>query len=81
MVSRNLQKAGLIDSADKFNKYLNELKVDNLVKSGTFYIQTDSSYDDIVALLVNKEVRTTTPPKAEDAPQAPQKPKTPKAGE
>ena len=81
IVCSNLEKAGLIDDADKFNKYLNELDVDNLVKSGTFYIQQGSSYDDIVALLVNKNTRSTTPPKAEEAPKAPTKPSTPKAGE
>ncbi|SDB10935.1 YceG-like family protein [Pseudobutyrivibrio sp. YE44] len=81
VICKNLEKAGLVDSADKFNKYLNSLKVDNLVKTGTFYIQSGASYDDIVALLVNKKVRTTTPPKAQEAEQAPEKPKTPKAGE
>lgn len=81
MICKNLEKAGLIVSAEKFNKYLNQLNVDDLVKSGTFYIPEGSSYDDIVALLVNKETRTTTPPKAPEAPTAPEKPETPKAEE
>lgn len=63
MVSKNLKKAGLIDSVDDFNKYLNKLKVDHLIQAGTFYVQDNSSYDDLVALLVNKDSRTTTPPK------------------
>ncbi|MBO5618269.1 MAG: endolytic transglycosylase MltG [Pseudobutyrivibrio sp.] len=63
MVSKNLKKAGLIDSVDDFNKYLNKLKVDHLIQAGTFYVKEGSSYDDLVALLVNKDSRTTTPPK------------------
>lgn len=62
MISNNLYNAGLIDDATEFNKYLNELGVDDRIPSGSFYIQADSEYDDIVAVLVNKEVRTTTPP-------------------
>ncbi len=63
IISSNLQKAGLIDSSDKFNKYLNKLNVDDKIKAGTFYVKEGSTYDDVIALLVNKEVRTTTPPK------------------
>ncbi len=65
MVCRNLKKAGLIDSVDDFNKYLNKLNIDNLIQAGTFYVQQDCSYDDLAALLVNKDERTTTPPKQE----------------
>ena len=61
-ISNNLYKRGLIDDASSFNKYLGELGVDDLIQSGTFYVQVGCDYDDIVALLVNKEVRTTTPP-------------------
>ncbi|QFJ55508.1 hypothetical protein [Pseudobutyrivibrio xylanivorans] len=63
VVSNHLFKAGLVDSADGFNKYLSQVNIDNLIKTGTFYIKEGSSYDDIAALLVNKEVRTTSPPK------------------
>ena len=63
IVSENLKKAGLIDSVDDFNKYLSKIKVDNLIQSGTFHVKQGSSYDDIAALLVNKDSRTTTPPK------------------
>lgn len=62
VISSNLYKEGLIDDADAFNKYLNKLGVDDRIPSGTFYVKQGSSYDDIVALLVNKEIRTTTPP-------------------
>ena len=65
IVSDNLLKAGLIDSADDFNKYLSKLNLDNLIQAGTFYVKEGSTYDDIIALLVNKEVRTTTPPREE----------------
>lgn len=63
VISEHLKKAGLIDDSDAFNKYLNKCKVDNLIQNGTFYVKVGSSYDDVVAVLVNKDVRTTTPPK------------------
>jgi len=63
MVCKNLKKAGLIDSVDDFNKYLSKIKVDNLIQAGTFYVKQGSTYDDIAALLINKDFRTTTPPK------------------
>ena len=50
-------------TGDEFNKYLNKCKVDNLIQNGTFYVKQGSTYDDLVAVLVNKDVRTTTPPK------------------
>ncbi|SHI84749.1 endolytic transglycosylase MltG [Pseudobutyrivibrio xylanivorans] len=63
VISNHLKKAGIIDDSDEFNKYLNKCKVDNLIQNGTFYVKQGSSYDDLVAVLVNKDVRTTTPPK------------------
>ncbi len=77
IISAHLYKAGLVDSSKEFNSYLNELNVDNRVSTGTFYIQQGSSYDDIVAQLVNKSTRLTSLPEAEAAPQAPEAPKTP----
>ena len=61
-VAANLYSAGLIDSASEFNDYMNTLGVDNRIQSGTFYVRSDSTYDDIIVLLVNKDHRTTTPP-------------------
>ncbi len=61
-VAANLYSAGLVDSASEFNDYMNTLGVDNRIQSGTFYVRTDSTYDDIIVLLVNKDYRTTTPP-------------------
>lgn len=61
-VAYNLYKTGLVDSSEKFNKYMNSLGVDNRIQSGTFYVKQGSSYDDLIALLVNKDTRTTTPP-------------------
>ncbi|MCR4830668.1 MAG: hypothetical protein K5883_04365 [Pseudobutyrivibrio sp.] len=61
-VAYNLYKNGLVDSSDKFNKYMNSLGVDDRIQSGTFYVKQGSSYDDLIALLVNKDTRTTTPP-------------------
>ncbi|MCR5196903.1 MAG: endolytic transglycosylase MltG [Pseudobutyrivibrio sp.] len=64
-VATELHKAGLIDSSAGFSEYMNKLGVDDRIQAGTFYVKQDSSYDDIIALLVNKEARTTTPPKEE----------------
>ncbi|SFN46711.1 hypothetical protein SAMN04487831_101299 [Pseudobutyrivibrio sp. UC1225] len=63
VICSHLKKAGLIDDSEEFNKYLNKCKVDNLIQNGTFYVKQGSTYDDLVAVLVNKDVRTTTPPK------------------
>ena len=63
VVSSNLHKLGLIDSVDDFNKYMKTVGVDHRIQAGTFYVKEGSSYDDLVALLVNKDTRTTTPPK------------------
>ncbi len=65
IVSTNLYKAGLVDDSDKFNKYLNSLGVDSLIQGGTFYVSDQSSYDDIVAVLVTKQENRTNlnPPK------------------
>ena len=63
VICSHLKKAGLIDDSEDFNKYLNKCKVDDLIQNGTFYVKQGSTYDDLVAVLVNKDVRTTTPPK------------------
>lgn len=62
-VAYNLYKAGLVDSSSGFNTYMNGLGVDNRIQSGTFYVKSGSSYDDLIALLVNKDTRSTTPPR------------------
>ena len=61
-VASNLYKAGLVASSNEFNKYITGLGVDKRIQAGTFYVKQGSNYDDIVALLVNKDARTTTPP-------------------
>lgn len=65
-VAANLQKAGLVDDAESFNKYLNSTGVDGLIQAGTFYVSDQSTYDDLAAILVTKQdKRKTTPPKNE----------------
>ena len=62
-VAANLYKAGLVDSAEDFNDYLNKTGVDGLIQAGTFYVRSDSTYDDLAAILVTKQAdRTTSPP-------------------
>ncbi len=65
IISSNLHEAGIIDSVDNFNKYLKTVGLDHKIQAGTFYVKVGSSYDDLAALLVNKDARTTTPPKNE----------------
>ncbi len=73
-VAYHLYQAGLIDDSDAFNKYMNRLGVDDRIQAGTFYVGSDSSWDDLVALLVTKQANRNT-----SAPEA--TPETPKAGE
>ena len=61
-VAYHLYREGLVDSSESFNEYMNSIDVDERIQAGTFYIKEGSTYDDIVALLVNKDARTTNPP-------------------
>lgn len=54
-VSKKLQKAGLIDDAEAFNKYLAEKKYDNLVQPGNYEIPKDSDYDSIIKIITEKK--------------------------
>ncbi len=51
-VTENLYEAGFIASAKDFNAYLIKLGLANRIQAGTFYISSDSSEDDIAAMLV-----------------------------
>jgi len=64
MVAAKLYKAGLVNSADEFNSYMNKLGVDDRIQAGTFYVQENSTYDDLISLLVNKDIRTTSNPES-----------------
>ena len=54
-VSKKLQKAGLIDDAEHFNKYLAQKNYDNLIQPGNYEISTDSDYDEIIKIITEKK--------------------------
>ena len=54
-VAKNLYEAGLVSDEKEFSDYMDKLGVDNRLQSGSFYLSTDMSYDDIVAVLVTKQ--------------------------
>lgn len=53
-ISRKLAEQGLIDSAEKFNRFLVEKDYDNLILPGIYDIPKDATYEEIAALLVTK---------------------------
>lgn len=57
-VSKKLQKAGLIDDAESFNKYLAEKKYDNLIQPGNYEIPKDSDYDSIIKIITEKKKKS-----------------------
>lgn len=57
-VTENLYEAGFINSAKDFNSFLIKLGLANRIQAGTFYISSDSSEEDIAAILVmNQKTR------------------------
>jgi hypothetical protein len=46
-VSKNLQNAGIIDSASDFDSYLNKTGYSAKIKAGTFKIPSDATYNEI----------------------------------
>lgn len=55
IVSQKLYKAGLIEDADEFNKYLAEGGFDNLIQPGTYLIPVGSDYKTIVSIITEKK--------------------------
>ena len=50
-VAFNLYKAGLVDDATAFNRYMVKNGYDSRLRTGTFQIKTGSSYDDVLKIL------------------------------
>ena len=55
IVSQKLFKAGLIDDAEAFNKYLAKGGYDNLIQPGTYTIPVGSNYKTIVSIITEKD--------------------------
>ena len=54
-VCKKLKKAGIIEDADDFNKYLAKGGYDNLIQPGNYVIPLDADYDTIVKLITEKK--------------------------
>lgn len=54
IVSEKLRKAGLIEDAEDFNKYLAAGGYDNLIQPGTYTIPVGADYDTIIQIITEK---------------------------
>lgn len=54
-VCKKLKKAGIIEDADDFNKYLAEGGFDNLIQPGNYVIPLGADYDTIVKIITEKK--------------------------
>ena len=53
-VCKKLKRAGVIDDADDFNKYLSEGGYDSLIQPGTYIIPKDADYNTIVKMITER---------------------------
>lgn len=53
-VCKKLKRAGVIDDADDFNKYLSEGGYDSLIQPGTYIIPKDADYDTIIKMITER---------------------------
>ena len=53
-VCKKLKRAGIIDDADDFNKYLSDGGYDSLLQPGTYIIPKDADYDTIIKMITTK---------------------------
>ncbi len=54
-VSKKLKRAGLIEDADDFNKYLSEGGYDSLIQPGTYVIPKGADYDTIIKMITERD--------------------------
>lgn len=59
-VAKNLVKQGLVQDALAYDRYLEQNGYDRKLKTGTFYLNTNMSEEDIAQVLIGKN-RTTSP--------------------
>lgn len=52
-VAEKLYKSGLIDSASKFNDYIDEQNKTGSIITGTFQIPSNSTYEEILNIITN----------------------------
>ena len=54
-VCKKLKKAGIIEDADDFNKYLAKGGYDNLIQPGNHVIPLDADYDEIIRIITERK--------------------------
>ena len=54
-VCKKLKKAGVIEDADDFNKYLAKNGYDNLIQPGNYEIPIGADYDSIIKIITEKK--------------------------
>ena len=52
-VSAELEQAGLVDSANDFNKYLYQMGYERILRVGTYEIEKGASYEEIARMITN----------------------------
>ena len=55
IICEKLRKAGLIEDAEDFNKYLAQGGYDNQLQPGTYVIPKDADYDTIIKIITTKQ--------------------------
>ncbi|MBQ9631862.1 MAG: endolytic transglycosylase MltG [Lachnospiraceae bacterium] len=55
VVGDNLYRAGLVDDATSFDRYLEQNNYDNILQNGTFSIQKGSTYEEIAKILTRQQ--------------------------
>ena len=53
LVSANLERDGLVDSANEFNRYLYQMGYERILRVGTYEIEVGSSYEEIAQIITN----------------------------
>lgn len=52
-VSAELEQAGIVESADEFNKYLYQMGYERILRVGTYEIEAGTSYEEIARIITN----------------------------
>ncbi|MCR4998858.1 MAG: endolytic transglycosylase MltG [Lachnospiraceae bacterium] len=53
-VGSKLQQAGLVDSGNRFNNYLEDNNYDNVIQPGTYTIPKGSTYEEVAEIITNR---------------------------
>ena len=53
-VAKNMEKAGLVDDAWEFNRYLQKMNYDNYIQYGTVKIPVGASYEELGEVLMRR---------------------------